>query len=83
MIASSLKVDYLCNSQNYTGILQEIDTQIPTNKCQPFSPTGVSEINSIEGRDRNRFGGYLPAYGAHMVDGKLYNGSYPYKQWII
>ena len=83
MIASSLKVDYLCNSQNYTGILQEIDTQIPTNKCQPFSPTGVSEINRIEERNRNRFGGYFPAYGAHMVDGKLYNGSYPYKQWII
>ena len=57
-------------------------TQITTTKSQPFSSTGVSELNRIEGRGGNRFGGDFPASGAHMADGTLYTGSYPYKKWI-
>ena len=47
IFVSSLKVDYIHNIQNYTDILQEINTQIPNTKSQPFIPTGVSEINRI------------------------------------
>ena len=42
----------------------------------------MSEINRIEGRGGNRFGGYYPASGAHMADGMLYTGFYPYQQCI-
>ena len=80
MFVSSLKVDYRRNIQNYTKIPQEIATQIPTNKSQPFSPTRVSELNRIEGRGGKRFGRDCPASGAHMKDGMLYTGSYPNKQ---
>ena len=42
----------------------------------------MSELNRIEERGGNRFGGDLPASGAHMANGTLYTGFYPYKQWI-
>ena len=71
MFVTYLKVYYRRNRQNYTKILQEIATQIPTTKSQPFSPTGVSELNRIEGRGGNRFGGYCPASRVHMSDGTL------------
>ena len=41
----------------------------------------MSELNRIEGRGGNRFGGDCHASGAHMADGMLYTGFYPYKQW--
>ena len=61
---------------------EEIATNIPTTKSQPFSTTGVSELNKIEGRGSNRFIRDCPESGAHMADGTLYTGFYPYKQWI-
>ena len=82
MFVSSLKIDYRQIIQNYSNIFQEIATQIPTAKSQPFSPTEVYELNRIEGHSGNRFGIYFPASGAHMEEGTLYNGSYPYTQWI-
>ena len=41
------------------------------------------EINRIEGRGGNRFGGYCPVPRAHKADGTLYTGFYPYMQCII
>ena len=61
-------------------LFEEIATQIPTTKSQPFSPTGVSELSSIEGRGGNRLGGDCPASGVHMEDGTLLTGFYQYKQ---
>ena len=55
---------------------------IPTTKSQPLIPTGVSELNRTEGRGGNRFGRDCPTSGAHISDGRLYTGLYPYKQWI-
>ena len=62
MFMLSLKIDYIHNVENYTKILQYIATQIPTTKIQPFSPTGVSELNMIERHGSNRFGIYCPAF---------------------
>ena len=64
-------------------MFEEITTQIPTTKIQPFSPTGVSELKTIERYGGNRFSGDCPASRAHMADGTLYTGFYPYKKWII
>ena len=61
---------------------EEIAIQIPNTKIQPLIPTGVSEINRIEGRGGSKVGGDCPASGAHMEDGTLYTRLYPYKQWI-
>ena len=77
MFLSSLKVDYRRNRQVYTDILQELATQIPVSATQPFSPTSVSDIHRVDERNK----GKCPASGAHMADGTLYTGSYPYQQW--
>ena len=77
IFVSSLKVYHRRNIQNYTNILQKISTQITTTKSQPLSNTGVSELNRIEARGGNRFGGDCPTSGAYMADGTLYTGSYP------
>ena len=53
-------------------LFEEIATKIPTNNNQSFSPTGVSELNRIEGRGGNRFGRDCPASGAHIADGTQY-----------
>ena len=71
IFVSSLKVYHRRNIQNYTNILHEIASQIPTTKSQPLNPIGVSELNRIEGRGGNRFGGDCPASRAHMADGTL------------
>ena len=43
IFVASIKVDYRCNRQKYTEVLQENDTQIPTGKTPPFTTSGVSE----------------------------------------
>ena len=63
-------------------LFEKISTQIPTTEIQPYSPTRVYELNRIDGRSFNSFGGYWPVSGAHMVDGTLYTGFYSYNQWI-
>ena len=61
-------------------LFEEIAMRIPTSKSQQFSPTGVSELNRIEGCGGIRFDIDFPASGSHMADGTLCIGLYPYKQ---
>ena len=52
-IVASIKVDYCCNRQKHTNILQEIDTQIQTGKIPPFTTAGVLEFNKGVKNKRN------------------------------
>ena len=74
---ASIKVDYCRNRQKYTDILQEITTQIPTGKTPPFATAGVSELKT--GGKHNRNTSACLAEVAHLPNGTLYTGSYPYK----
>ena len=80
MFVASIKVDYFRNRQKYTEILQEIATQIPTDKIPPFTTAGVLELNL--GGKNNRNTSSCPAEGAHFPYCTIYTGSYPYKQWL-
>ena len=77
MFMASIKVDYRRDRQKYTNIFQEIATHIPTGKTPPFKTAGVSELKTGEKNNRNTSSG--PVEGAHLTDGTLYIGSYPYK----
>ena len=81
MFVASIKIGYCRNRQKYAEILQEIATQIPTSKTPPFSTAGVLELNT--GGKNNRNTSACSAERAHLPDGMLYTGSYPYKQWVI
>ena len=85
MITDNLKVNLesaLKQERQEIELFEEIATHITTTKSQPLNPTGVSELNRIEESGSNRFSGDFPASRAHTVDGTLYTGFYPYKQWI-
>ena len=80
MFVASIKVDYCCNRQKYTDILQEIATQIPNGKIPLFTTARVSELETGESNNQNASA--CPEEGAQLPDGTLYTGSYLYKQRV-
>lgn len=76
----SLKVHHQHQRRGFREILQDIATQVPTIANTAFSPRGVAELGTggaIYDNDKQE----CPAEGAHLPDGTLFTGSYPYKQW--